>query len=730
VREYHRFVAPPPLIHDVARLHRQYRDAVKAHYANPAHCPLPAPFVLPTPAEGFWELVVETDSRNQDQALELLRLRWQDNPTATAECIVAVLADWPVYRTDAAAYRTEQIKHILRQALRFLRNPPLPATAPAMPGTAGTQTLPIPANLRLLETEFDLYQRHLTCVYISDSAGRAEQLNLPLDNDFARLRSTNRKFYDADKYNPRYAAQLAAGADPHSPVQRSLRFLARQVAAGNQVKLVTDKTAAHGDMLLRAVAALVPEEAAKVKAANPAAGSSGTHCMDDRDDIDEYDRAPRFLWRLDTAGHRKLRAKLGLPWDAPIDFATLRATKLDAEKIGWHQLYWLPRRHLCYLVCSVRRFSDRNHIAKHVVIYQPVTVMVGGKVVRRQRAGWLVVVEDDLRKLSQWERKVVQYDGDGNISGYSDYRKAPKTFYTGKVRNTFAWVYATMRSSKPFQRLMSTITDWEYEREHGFEHRTLKNSTLAFDRQDGKRALHADEYTLSNGRFDRNDDLLNPTYEEFAAATLYAAGARDGLDLLADGEISLATAAELAGTAERPQRKPLELLVEAALDKQIQALQEQDQRKVDLRRAEETLEILSVLKRHPELEAHLSRQRHPLGRLCKIWNSQHPNATGYVHTPLSQLYHLRPITVRKDGRNLTPAEQAALPENEGRRYIAAEWESAPAPAALLHAAPNPWQQLAVRHGKRIYAFKHHHRAGSLRFLRCASSPHRGIRNAA
>ena len=43
-----------------------------------------------------------------------------------------------------------------------------------------------------------------------------------------------------------------------------------------------------------------------------------------------------------------------------------------------------------------------------------------------------------------------------------------------------------------------------------------------------------------------NDDILNRTYEDEVDATLYAEGARDGLSLLADGAISLATAAELA----------------------------------------------------------------------------------------------------------------------------------------------------------------------------------------
>ena len=207
---------------------------------------------------------------------------------------------------------------------------------------------------------------------------------------------------------------------------------------------------------------------------------------------------------------------------------------------------------------------------------------------------------------------------------------------------------------------------------------------------------------------------------------MYAEGARDGLDLLADGEISLATAAELAAEASKPTRRPVELAVEAVLDKQLKELREKDQKKADLRRAEELIEILAMLKRHPELEAHMSRQLNPEGRICKIWNIMDRKADGYVHTPISQMYHLHPITVRKNGVNLTPDEQTALPENEGRRYIAAEWTAQPGKEDLFMAAPNPWKELEVRHGKRIYRTKRNYSLGGVRFLQLHTTKTSGI----
>ena len=170
---------------------------------------------------------------------------------------------------------------------------------------------------------------------------------------------------------------------------------------------------------------------------------------------------------------------------------------------------------------------------------------------------------------------------------------------------------------------------------------------------------------------------------------MYAQGTRDGLDLLADGEISLATAAELASLESKLTRRQQESTVEDVLDKQLRKLQENDQKKDDLRRAEQLVEILAMIKRHPELEAHISRQLNPGTHICKIWNIALPKAAGYVHTPLSQMFHLRPITVRKDGVNLTPEEQMALPENEGRRYIAAEWEAQEPEELFMHAQAQP-----------------------------------------
>jgi hypothetical protein len=804
VREFYRFIAPPPLP-PVAKAYQAYADNVKMHFKDPDHFPMPAPFTLPKPQEGHWELVIETDSRMQDHALELLRQRWMDNPLATAQKIVEVLADWPIYRTnddkyrspgDDNQYRIEVIKPILRQAQRLLltqipaapdwkaidkaakeqkkpssKRPEMPQVA-MTPKDASPFSVSVPSNLTLLETEFDLYQRHQTCVYVAGDDGKLVGLNLPLDNDFARLRSTNRNRYNADKYNSRYEAQLLAEEDANSPIRRSLRFLARQVAEGRKVKIVTDKNAAHGHMVVQAVAALVPAEAAQLHKANPTAGRSGYHNMDDRDYIDEYDRPARHVWTVPNLEfcYWKLRKHTLGSAHGPIPVPDLRATKKDAADIKWWNLYWMPRRYMAYLVYSVRRFTDRNGIKKHVVIYQPVKVEMGDKIVRKQKAAWLIVEEDDLRQLCHSEQKITQYDWDGNVIGYSNYRQAPATFkgelpekfttllipeqlktlkreeikpvrewgrvigytlkpqpwdYNSKMRNTFAWVLATVRSSKPFQRAMDTISRWEYEKDHEFEHRTVKTAIKGFKRQDGDRSIYYDsEEARSHGRFADHDNVLNPTYEEFAEATMYAEGARDGLDLLADGEISLATAAELATIASKPTRKAQEMMVEEILDKKLQELREKDQKKADLRRAEELIEILAMLKRHPELEAHISRELNPEGRICKIWNID-PKANGYVHTPISQMFHLHPILVRKDGVTLTPEQQAALPENEGRRYIAAEWE-ARAPEALFMSRPNLFKDLAVRNGKRIYERKLNYGQLKLRFLQPHSGPDRSV----
>jgi len=100
----------------------------------------------------------------------------------------------------------------------------------------------------------------------------------------------------------------------------------------------------------------------------------------------------------------------------------------------------------------------------------------------------------------------------------------------------------------------------------------------------------------------------------------------------------------------------------------------------------------------------MSRELNPEGRICKIWNID-PKLPGYVHTPLSQMLGIKPILVRMDGANLTPEEQAALPENEGRRYIAAEWETQANEELFMYAKPSPWDNLPVRNGKRIYQFK-------------------------
>ncbi len=812
-REFYRPVfGNKTLINNVAAEYRKYAAAVRAHFKDPAQFPMPAPYRMPEPEEDRWELVIETDLRDQDLALEGLRMRWMDNPAATAQHIVEFLADYPIYRTDDEHFRTEIVRSILRQATRQLatqqpiafdwkayeelhkaqKDPekarkakPQMRQIRMLPKPGDPFSVEVPNNLTLMESDFDLYRRHETWVYVAGDDGKLVGLNLPLDNNFARLKSNNRT-YNAGKYNVRYEEQLADISNPESPTQKSLRFLAHQVAEGRKVKIVTDRSAAHGHMVIQAVATLVPEEEAKLhKAARRATRMSGTHNMDDRDYTDEYDRPARHVWKSRQYQHDYwlLRAQalheaegpvtvpdqtadfVNAYWarrkevlgkaEGPVKLPTLPITKKDALEVKWWNLYWMPRRYITYLVLSVRRFYDRNGIKKHVVVYRPVKIIKqttdeegqAKNVIRRNKAGWAIVDDADLRQLCHADHQLPQYDWDGEITGYSNYRQAPPAFrgelpekfttpltaeeiktlgrdnirpireygrtvgwtrkpkpwdYNSKIRNSFALALAIVRSNPTFRRTMETISRWEYEKNHRFEHKTLKNAT-----QDpkGSKNYHEDEGELSNGRFDSNDALLEATYEEFAEATMYAQGARDGLDLLVDGEISLATAAELASLESKLTRRQQESTVADVLDQQLRKLQENDQKKDDLRRAEQIVDILTMLKRHPELEAHMSRELNAGTRLCKIWNIALPKSAGYVHTPLSQMFHLRPITVRKDGVNLTPEEQMALPENEGRRYIAAEWEAQAPEELFMQYKPNPWENLPVRNGKRIYQLK-------------------------
>ncbi|MFN8467248.1 MAG: hypothetical protein U0X20_16950 [Caldilineaceae bacterium] len=806
VREYYRLGTPGSAITSLRQAQQAYTEALLAHVADPSK-PAPKP-TRPQLPEWHWELVVETDLRDQNNALELLRLEWEANPMTTAQRIVEVVSDWPQYRShdiklriwkdgrkDNVQYRIEVIKPILRHAMRQILDNTSPAPdwaninkpKPEMRKVPMVQkneipfSVAIPGNLQLLETEFDIYQRHQTCVYVAGDDGQLVGLNLPLDNDFARVRAKSRNYYDHQKYNPRYVEQLFDNSNDNGPVRRSLRFLAEKVAEGRRVKIVTDQRAAHGHALVQAIAALVPEEEKKLhKSTGKANAKSGTHHMDDRDYIDEYDRPARHIWR----SRKEAPPKEG----DPIKPRTLYVTKQDAMEIKWWNLYWMTRSRITYLVYSVRQFRDSNGIKKHVVIFQPTKVFdKDGNIVRKHRAHWMIAEDADLRRLCnapyhmpQYDdkgniigyrptRRLPKFDGMGNLKGYTDFRQEPESFrgelpaqykeiipaweakklgykkselrsmfkrltpdgmgglmetddpnvaprfigytlrpqpleYNSVVRNTFAYVLATVRRKPSYRRVMEKISQWEYEREHEFEHKTLKNATQD---PNGSKNYHEDEGELSNGRFDSNDALLNPTYEEFAEATLHAEGTRDALDYLADGEISLATAAELATIASKPSSRPQELAVEEALDKQLKKLQATDRQKADLRKAQEMIDVLSMLKRHPELEAHMSRELNPEGRICKIWNID-PNMPGYVHTPLSQMLGIKPILVRKDGANLTAEEQAALPENEGRRYIAAEWE-AQEPEALFMVAPNPWKEMSMRNGKRIYQLKRNYK---------------------
>ena len=222
---------------------------------------------------------------------------------------------------------------------------------------------------------------------------------------------------------------------------------------------------------------------------------------------------------------------------------TLPITKKDALEVKWWNLYWMPRRYIAYLVLSVRRFYDHNGIKKHVVVYRPLKII---KTTQDEEgnskapgtpheAGWAIVDDSDLHQLCHADHQLPQYDWDGNITGYSNYRQAPPAFrgtlpekfttpltaeeiktlgrenikpirqygrtvgwtrkpkpwdYNSPIRNSFALALALVRSNKTFQRTMETISRWEYEKDHRFEHKTLKNATQDLK---GSKNYHEDE---------------------------------------------------------------------------------------------------------------------------------------------------------------------------------------------------------------------------------------------
>ena len=559
-------------------------------------------------------------------------MRWMDNPQATAQRIAQFLADFPVYYTSGEHFRTDIVRNILRQATRQLaaqgpiafdwqaydalhkaQKDPDKARAPRsqaarcarsamLPKAGDPFSVEVPSNLTLMETDFDLYQRHETWVYVAGDDGKLVGLSLNLDNNFAKLKSNNRT-YNAGKYNVRYEEQLAddnndrpSSARCASSPTRSPKAARSRLSPTSQPPTATwsSRPSPHWCPRNRPSCARLP--------AGPP-GTSGTHHMDDRDYVDEYDRPTRHIWKSRQYQHDYwvLRAQelheaegpVMVPdktadftnayWarrkevlgkaEGPVKLPTLPITKKDALEVKWWNLYWMPRRYIAYLVLSVRRFYDRNGIKKHVVVYRPVKIIKSTKdeegnskdMVRRNKAGWAIVDDSDLHQLCHADHQLPQYDWDGNITGYSNYRQAPPAFRgdlpekfttpltaeeiktlgrenikpiravrphrrldpqaasrgttTAQIRNSFALALALVRSNKTFQRTMETISRWEYEKDHRFEHKTLKNATQDLK---GSKNYHEDEGELSNGRFDSNDAILDATYEEFAEATMYA----------------------------------------------------------------------------------------------------------------------------------------------------------------------------------------------------------------
>ena len=420
VQEFYRFIAPPPLP-PVAKAYQVYADAVKMHFKDPDHFPMPAPFTLPKPQEGHWELVIETDSRMQDHALELLRLRWMDNPLMTAQKIVEMLADWPIYRTnddkyrspgDDNQYRIEVIKPILRQAQRLLLTQ-IPAAPDweAIDKAAKEQKKPSSKRPEMRQVPMmpkggqPVLRQHPQQSHAAGNGIRP----LPETPDL-RLRRRRRR--QAGRTQPAAGQRLRPPAQ-HEPqplqrrqVQPSLRRAAPRRGRRQQphpaltpLPRPPGRRRPQGEDRHRQAAPPMatwwyrpsppwcpPKQAQAAQGQPPRPGAAALTTWTTGTTSTSTTARPATSGQ--SPNHRdsataKLRkpVTLGSAPHGPIpqakvpDLPTrpsprkMRPTSSGGISTG------CPARYMAYLVYSVRRFYDRNGIKKHVVIYQPVKII-------------------------------------------------------------------------------------------------------------------------------------------------------------------------------------------------------------------------------------------------------------------------------------------------------------------------------------------------------------------
>ena len=162
-------------------------------------------------------------------------------------------------------------------------------------------------------------------------------------------------------------------------------------------------------------------------------------------------------------------------------------------------------------------------------------------------------------------------------------------------------------------------------------------------------------------------------------------------------------------------------MVEEMLDKKLQELREKDQKKDDLRRAEQLIEILAMLKRHPELEAHISRELNPEGRHLQNLEHRPQGATATSTRPQPDVPPAPHPGAQ--GRRQPHAGRADGAAGERRPPLHRSGVGSPGTGSTVHdAKPNPWKDLAVRNGKRIYERKLNYGQLKLRFLQPHSGP--------
>ena len=409
-----------------------------------------------------------------------------------------------------------------------------------------------PGNLTLMETDFDLYQRHMTWVYVAGDDGKLVGLDLHLDNNFARLKSNNRT-YKAEKYNPatrRSSPTAATRTTPSSARCASSPTRSPKAARSRSSPTSRPPTATwssrpspHWCPRNRPSCARPPRQAGRQRHAPHGRPRLRRRIRPPDPPHLEVTMPNLDYWLLGKRCAQKVRSRCRTAttttghgarkcWAAegPVMLPRCTSPRRMQLDIKWWNLYWMPRRNLAYLVYSVRRFYDHNGIKKHVVIYQPLRSSTRRATRHRAQAPRHTGSSSTTATCTSsatHEQQLAQYDWDGNITGYSNYRRAPASFrgelsekfttpltagrrsrrwagatsspayecgrnvgytrkpqpwdYNSQIRNTFA----LDTGDRPRQKILPAGHGDNHHagstrKSTGFEHKTLKNATLEF----------------------------------------------------------------------------------------------------------------------------------------------------------------------------------------------------------------------------------------------------------